>query len=322
VDRWALAWGVLLERGHWMLAGAWVAMLGEACVVFGYDVRDYTHESTVDADAGAGDAGTTPAEAAPAPCGPDAPFGPIQPILGLESTSAFGPRLGADELTVYFQSWRPDTLVDNFVASRGSTNEPFGAAAPLDALNSTSDDGNAMVSSNGLVLLFTSARPGGAGGYDLYLASRALPTDAFGGVTRLDAVSSVKNESEPYLSFDGQELWYTSTISGNSDVYRAQKKDASFVNPVPVSELNSAADEAFPVVSADGLTVYFGTNRRGTHDIFSAHRAERSAAFPPPQPVEELNGTGDVSPGWISPDGCRLYLSRTTNQVYKAAKTR
>jgi hypothetical protein len=47
---------------------------------------------------------------------------------------------------------------------------------------------------------------------------------------------------------------------------------------------------------------------RCTQDIWIARRASVNDPFGAPANVSELNTANNDQPGWLSPDGCRLYL--------------
>jgi len=225
------------------------------------------------------------------------------------STSAIehGPRLSVDELTLVFYA----TLVPGappghtiYVASRALKSDPFSAASPM-AVNSNAADRSPMLSADGLSLYFASDRDPTS---EIYLATRASTNDPFGNAFPLTAVNTTANEGDPFLSFDGQEL-FLSRQSGadNPEIYRAIRSGAGFGGASLVAELSDpAAFDRNPVLSADGLNIYFASNRvaLGDERIWMATRPTKSSAFGAPTPIGI-----DGSPGWISPDNCRLYFS-------------
>lgn len=105
-------------------------------------------------------------------------FGPMPsetrlPVSDPESDGQ--PVLSWDELSLYMGSRRTGGIGGNdmFVASRTRTSDPFSGTTWLGAaVNSTANDLPSWISEDGCVLYFSSDRPGGAGGRDLYRATR------------------------------------------------------------------------------------------------------------------------------------------------------
>ncbi len=106
----------------------------------------------------------------------DDSFGPGTPIEELNSAYAeLGPAVRRDGLEVIFASTRPGGLGSNdlWTATRASTSEPWSTPVNLTVLNSPSADfGKMAFSFDGLQFYFTSNRPGGQGGNDLYVTTR------------------------------------------------------------------------------------------------------------------------------------------------------
>jgi len=85
------------------------------------------------------------------------------------------PSIGHDGLKIFFQSNRPGSigLGDLWVATRESTLDAWSTPVNLGStINTTLVEQNAYLSSDGGTLLFSSDRPGGSGGLDLYMTTR------------------------------------------------------------------------------------------------------------------------------------------------------
>jgi len=130
------------------------------------------------------------------------------------------------------------------------------------------------------------------------------------------------DDLQPFLTADGEELWFLSGRTGNREIFRAQRAGAGFGNPVLVPELSSPSTEQHVMLSADRLTVYFSSNRAGAgttggFDVYRAHRSSVGDGFGPPVPVRELNTASDDSARWRSPDNCRLYMHAKVGGAFK-----
>jgi len=106
---------------------------------------------------------------------PTGAFGAATPIgeLNVAGAEDYGAVLTGDQLTVYFESRRAGSLgcYDIYVAHRSTTGDGFGAPSRVDELSTSDCEYPTWVSADGCQLLFTSTRPGGLGGYDIYVTS-------------------------------------------------------------------------------------------------------------------------------------------------------
>lgn len=107
---------------------------------------------------------------------PDGSFGPATPITALNSpANENDPSIRHDGLEIFFQSTRTGSLgQDLWVATRESTADDWSTPVNLGSpVNTTFGEQNAYLSSDNLTLFFASDRPGGSGGLDLYMTTRA-----------------------------------------------------------------------------------------------------------------------------------------------------
>lgn len=98
-----------------------------------------------------------------------------------------------------------------------------GPPTPIAALNSPQNDLTPTVRRDGLEIIFASARPGGAGGIDLWHAFRWSPHLPWSTPANLGSiVNSTAIDVFPSLSFDGRTLVFQSSRPGGlggSDLY-------------------------------------------------------------------------------------------------------
>ncbi|WP_394844312.1 hypothetical protein LZC95_45575 [Pendulispora brunnea] len=243
----------------------------------------------------------------PGPCDLSKDFGRPTLVPGLPTGSgkSSGARLSADELTVVYDDGKDLVLATRSDVASGFQTKPW-----LAATNSTAEDYLPWISTNGKDLYFMSNREVTTT-YDLYHARRDDTGSAFGAAQKVFHLPS-GNIASPYL-LEGRELWLTRLDGDKQEIFRAPiTGDATFGAATPVSELNDPASKnAGAAVTQDGLTVYFVSTRSGAgdQDIWVATRTTDSGTFGTPTRLPGVNSSFNDSPGWISPDGCRLYLS-------------
>lgn len=255
-------------------------------------------------------------------CDLAAPFG--TPVLIAELSDSVQPdgtlRLLPDELTGYFWSRRSAGMSQIYVVSRPDLASPFtlelvtgvgGGANQVDP--SISDDGSVMV-----------LRQSGPGD-DLYVATR-VTVDTFTGTTAISSLNTASAEAQCFLPIGRDEIYFESTRTGAGDIYMATRTGTTFSPPTALMSLATPYDEGDPVVTADGLTIYFRSDRPaafGGYNIYTATRTDLGDTFGPATLVPNVNTSADDGPSWISPDGCRLYISSDaagTNDVYVASR--
>ncbi|MDB4933141.1 MAG: OmpA family protein [Labilithrix sp.] len=103
-------------------------------------------------------------------------YAPPTSIPGFSSLSTpLGPRpvISSNQLTIFYYARLNASSADHiYTARRASKSDPFAQHAKVAELDSAAADGPAWLSPDGCRLYFASTRAGGAGGADLYVASR------------------------------------------------------------------------------------------------------------------------------------------------------
>lgn len=122
--------------------------------------------------------------------------------------------IGRDE--IYFQSTRSGGG-DIYTATRTGTS--FGAPSLLTSLATASDEGDPVVTPDGLTIYFRSDRPAALGGYNIYTATRPDLGDTFGPATLVPNVNTPAEEGPSWISLDGCRLYISSAVAGTNDVY-------------------------------------------------------------------------------------------------------
>lgn len=117
-------------------------------------------------------------------------------------------------------------------------------------------------------MVFASKRAGGLGGFDLWISTKT--NNSWSEPTNLGApVNTAGDENRPYLSPDGQTLWFDSMSSRKGlpgpAIFRSFRQPDGTWNE-PEEMISQFAGE--PSLSADGRTLYF------VHHYFSADLKE------------------------------------------------
>jgi len=155
--------------------------------------------------------------------------------------SEWGPDISTDGLSLYFSDYlnpRPGGHGewDIYVTTRETVSDPWGDPVNLGPnVNSSGIDASPDISANGLTLFLNSARSGGLGGSDIWMARRKTRNDDWETAINLGPIVNASGfEAQPHISYDGSILYFSSERadgSGNVDLWQ--------VSIAPVCDLNS-----------------------------------------------------------------------------------
>jgi hypothetical protein len=124
------------------------------------------------------------------------------------------------------------------------------------------------------MLFFSSTRPGGFGGFDIY-KSAVTADGTLGPATFVSALNSTANDRRPSVRFDGLEVFFDSDRVGSlgSDLWVS----TPWSTPVNLGTIvNSAADDNFPNIAADREHLYFASTRPGGFGSFDLYVTART----------------------------------------------
>jgi len=228
----------------------------------------------------------------------------------------WSPWIGSDEREIYFGSYRAGNLgtIDLWRSVRSAPSEPFSAPANLVNLNSANDDRSPSLSDDRLTLYFTSDRPGGAGGYDVWSATRPDVDSAFGAPAPVAAFDTAAQEWGASPTADGLEMYVASLRTSSYDVYRSRRNAPTDLWPplALVPQLSSPVDERGIALSRDGLEIFVCSLRpggAGGFDVWVSTRPDVGSAWSMPVNVAELNTTNDELGVSLSSDGQVIYIA-------------
>jgi Tol biopolymer transport system component len=123
-------------------------------------------------------------------------------------------------------------------------------------------------------LWFSRDRPGGPGGYDIWISRRR---DGRWSAATSAAFNSPGRDFDPAYSADGRFVYFCSDREGGlggDDLWRVAVEDEGFGTPEPLgAAINSAGDEFAPMPSPNGGQLLFSSDRSGGaggHDLYLA----------------------------------------------------
>lgn len=145
-----------------------------------------------------------------------------------------------------------------------------------ETINSESWESTPCLSPDKQALYFSSNRPGGYGGSDLYV-SRLLPSGRWSTPQNLGSlVNTVGDESAPFMHADNETLYFTSSGMqgyGGKDIFFSKKLFGGFDTAVNLGyPINTIDNEGGLIVSANGVNAFFSSDRsegKGGLDIYT-----------------------------------------------------
>lgn len=180
-----------------------------------------------------------------------------------------------------------------------------------EAINSKQYEGAGCISLDGSTLIFSSGRKEGQGGIDLWMAKKD-PNGIWGSVENLGAeINSKEDEDFPWLSLDGNTLYFASkghNSMGDYDLFKSNRDALSgkWGEAINVGyPINNADDNHFISFTADGRFAYISSNRKGGFGGLDIWRVEYNDSTD--HPFKTVI-TGKV----VSESGARINLTKVT----------
>jgi outer membrane protein OmpA-like peptidoglycan-associated protein len=174
--------------------------------------------------------------------------------------------------------------------ANGRWSIPYNLGSPV---NTKSWESTPSISSDGNFLIFSSNRPGGFGGKDLWFSIMSKKGKWSEPVNMGKNINTDGDEMSPFIHFDGRTLYFASDGRpgmGGFDIYLSRmSNDSSWSEPKNLGyPINTANDEMGLVIDATGQKAYFSSKRdvKNGKDIFYFNLDESVR----PNPVAYLKG--------------------------------
>jgi hypothetical protein len=174
--------------------------------------------------------------------------------------------------------------------SDGKWSEPSNLGPPV---NTSYWESQPSISADGKVLFFSSSRPGGFGGKDLWYSKLDNHNMWTNPVNLGKTINTDGDEMSPFIHFDGKTLYFASdgrVGMGGFDIYMTRmNNDSTWQEPQNLGyPINTYNDEMGLVIESGGQKAYFSSIRDKSNgkDIFSFDLYESVR----PSPVSYLKG--------------------------------
>jgi Tol biopolymer transport system component len=220
-------------------------------------------------------------------------------------------------------------MPDSFGGWSSATRVEASGADP--AFNGPSLDGCPFISRDGKSFYMASTRPGGMGGIDIWVSTRASVDDPWGAPVNAGApVNTTANDFCPTISRDGHLFYFVSNRGGGcggDDIYVTRLRPDGW-DPVANlgCDVNSAGNEAspFPLAEAsDGPVLYFSSTKAGTNDLYRS--TSQGGVFGPASAITELNTAAQDGQPNVRRDGLEIFFfsnraGAAGNDIYSATR--
>jgi len=138
-------------------------------------------------------------------------------------------------------------------------------------INTPDRETHASLSSDGKLLYFTSDRPGGFGGLDIYVSEK-LRNGIWGPARNLGiAVNTKYHEEGPYIHPDGKTLYFSSKGHenlGGYDIFKAEKTEfGTWSKAENIGyPINTVGNDLFYMPTPDGQRAYYSSQKNSYED--------------------------------------------------------
>jgi Tol biopolymer transport system component len=199
------------------------------------------------------------------------------------------------------------------------------------SFNGPSLDGCPFIARDGKTFYMASNRPGGLGGIDIWVSTRASVDDPWGAPVNAGApVNSAENDFCPTVARDGHDFYFVSNRSGGcggDDIYTTRLRPDGWDPVVNLGcDVNSSGNEAspFPLAeSTDGPVLYFSSTRAGTNDLYRSE--SHGGVFGAATAIAELNSAAQDGQPNVRRDGLEIFFfsnraGAAGNDIYAATR--
>jgi hypothetical protein len=233
------------------------------------------------------------------------------------------PSLSADLLLLYFNSTRSEGVgkEDIWASRRAGADAGWQAPELVRELNSEDRETGIALAADGLTILFSSDRPGGSGGLDVYRAQRARRTDPW---SEPERVADLSSSSDDLVSGTGAggHVYLARRDGENEDydlfVVLRDEGGQGWAEALPLASLNSDDEESDAFEVGGGAQLLFTREE----DLYLAQREPGSGQFAEAMALEALNSADDDRDVWATPDLSYAVFASDRSGAYRLYEVR
>lgn len=201
---------------------------------------------------------------------------PARPLTTLNTPDNEGAMaISGDGRTLVFTSCqRPEGVGSCDLYYSNRTDTGWSEPKLIPNINSRYWDSQPTLSSDGRAIVFSSERPGGYGGKDLWLSAKNAQNEWIRPVNLGSNVNSPGNEENPFLHTDEFTLYFTSDYwpgFGGRDLFLTHRiRGNEWTEPKNLGyPINSMDHEEGVFVESSGNIGYLASSRSGNFDLYS-----------------------------------------------------
>ncbi len=173
-------------------------------------------------------------------------------------------------LFVYMDEGDGDFYMSTFDGKEWSTLRPVGG------VNSPYRELSVSINEEGNKLYFSSNRPGGYGGFDLYVSTLDQYGEWGKPINLGPKINTAGDEDAPFIHPKGDVLYFSSTGHlgmGGFDIFKSKWHREKWTTPINLGyPINTAQDDNYFVIAKDNVYGYYATAREdglGGNDIYA-----------------------------------------------------
>ena len=188
----------------------------------------------------------------------------------------------------------------NLYVSRRDNSRWSAMEEPGGNINSLGYEQHGSVTSDGKTLFFSSLRPGGDGGFDIYSSQKDV-NNQWGPAENLGPpVNTPYDESYPFISPDGRTLYFSSnghTGMGGYDIFVSLKNDqGEWTKPRNLGyPINTPDNDKFLIPAGDGKSAYLNIRVEENNDLREFVKIEGFQVDPDPVSLVTIKLEDDPS---------------------------